>query len=64
MKAHLGDEESEVCFLVLEEDVVSVGINFLRSIIELQAVIQILLISLVDSHSVVIVVQISTLIFT
>ena len=64
MKAYLGDEESEVCFLIFKEDIVSVGINFLRSIIELQAVIQILLISLVDSHSVVIVVQISTLIFT
>ena len=50
MKAYLGDEESEVCFLILEEDIVSVGIDFLRSVVELQAVVQILLISLVDSN--------------
>ena len=53
MKAYLGDEESEVSFLILKEDIVSVGIDFLRSVVELQAVVQILLISLVDSKSVI-----------
>ena len=46
MKDHLGNEESEVGFFVLKEDIVRVGIHFLRSIVEVQAVIQILLISL------------------
>ena len=43
---HLVYEEPEVGFLVLEKLVVGVGVNFLGSIIEVQAVIQILLISL------------------
>ena len=46
MKDHLGNEESEVGFFVLKEDIVSCGIHFLRSVVEVQAVIQILLISL------------------
>ena len=43
---HLVYEEPEVGFLVLEKLVVGVGVNFMGSIIEVQAVIQILFISL------------------
>ena len=43
---HLIYEEPEVRFLVLEKLVVGVGVNFLGSIIEVEAVVQILLISL------------------
>ena len=43
---HLVYEEPEVGFLVLEKLVVGVGVNFLGSIIEVKAVVQILLISL------------------
>ena len=43
---HLVYEEPEIGFLVLEKLVVGVGVNFLGSIIEVQAVIQILFISL------------------
>ena len=45
-KKHLVYEESEVGFLVLEKLVVGVGVNFLGSIIEVEAVVQILLIGL------------------
>ena len=43
---HLVYEEPEIGFLVLEKLVVGVGVDFLGSIIEVQAVIQILFISL------------------
>ena len=45
-KKHLVYEEPEVRLLVLEELVVGIGVNFLGSIIEVEAVVQILLISL------------------
>ena len=43
---HLVYEEPEIGFLILEKLVVGVGVNFMGSIIEVQAVIQILFISL------------------
>ena len=43
---HLVYEEPEIGFLVLEKLVVGVGVDFLGSIIEVKAVVQILLISL------------------
>ena len=46
LKEYLGNQESEVRFLILKEDVVRVGVNFLGTVVEVQAVVQILLVSL------------------
>ena len=45
-RKHLVYEEPEIGFLVLEKLVVGVGVDFLGSIIEVKAVVQILLIGL------------------
>ena len=42
----LGNEKSEISFLVLKEAIERVGVNFLRSVVEVQAVVKILLLSL------------------
>lgn len=46
MNGYLGNKEFEISFLILKKDVVRIAVNFLRTVVEVQTVIQILLISL------------------
>ena len=52
LKEYLGNKASEVGFLILKEDIIRVDINFLRAVVEVEAVIQILLISLRIQNSI------------
>ena len=52
MKEYLGNKASEVGFLIFKEDIIRVDINFLRAVVEVEAVVQILLVSLRIQNSI------------
>ena len=52
MKEYLGNKASEVGFLIFKEDIIRVDINFLRAVVEVDAVVQIFLVSLRIQNSI------------